>query len=82
MTVTVEKLIQWLQTQPQEAIVEVATVTGHGYGGAEVGYHELQESDLQENGEQVGVVDLRGNPHIKPDQPYYGKVYIQFGNVS
>ena len=73
MTVTVEKLIQWLQTQPQDAIVEVTTREG--------GLRELGEADLQEYGEYASVLDLRGNPLITPDKPYFGKVYVRFGDA-
>lgn len=73
MTVTAAMLIQWLQAQPQDAIVEVTTKEGV--------LRDLQEADLQEYGEYASVLDLRGNPHITPDKPYFGKVYIRFGDA-
>lgn len=78
MTVTVQRLIQWLQEQPQDAIVELARVTGHDYGGAIVSMRPLEEKDF---GDLVDVIDLRGNSQVAPNKPYYGKVYVQFGNT-
>lgn len=81
MDVTAKRLIEWLQTQPEDAIIEVASVTGHGYDGPLVSMVTLQEKDLGDYGDEVSVVDMRGNPHVKPDAPYYNKVFIQFGNT-
>lgn len=83
MTVTVERMIQWLKTQPQDAILEVATVEGYtGSGDPIVGFNELQASDLKEEAGMVEIMDLRGNPFVTPDKPYYGKVFIRLGNIS
>lgn len=79
MKVTAARLIQWLQTQPEDAIIEVTTaVRGYGYNGDEVRTVELDEADLEPYTGLVEVIDLRDNPYV--NDPADRKVYIRFGN--
>jgi hypothetical protein len=68
MTVTVAQLIEALQKVPQEAVVQCLS---HDFYGTE--WKDLTLDNLN-------VVDLRGNQFVKPDAPYYGKVFLEIGD--
>jgi hypothetical protein len=69
MTVTVAQLIEALQKVPQEAVVQCLS-HDRDYGTE---WKDLTLDDLN-------VVDLRGNEFVKPDAPYYGKVFLEIGD--
>ena len=66
---TVAQLIEFLKTQDQGA--EVHVLKAEGFGA------EFESLDLIED---VDYIDLRGNPHVLPGQPSYGKRYLELGN--
>lgn len=68
---TVAELIEFLKTQDQGAEVHVLKER-HWWPGA-----EFESLDLVED---VDYTDLRGNPHVLPGQPCYGKRYLELGS--
>lgn len=78
----VAELITWLQTQDQEAIVQVL-VHSSGTGYYDQGGNVMVQ-DFTPDGEwgvydHYEYTDFRDNQFVKPDAPYYNKRYLQFG---
>ena len=76
----VRELVQWLAAfEDQDAEVEVVQHThGSGYydqGGtaAEVPFDPARHVEYN---------DLRGNPHIEPDAPYYERRTLLLGEMN
>lgn len=74
----VAELITWLQTQDQEAIVQVLvhfSSSGYYDQGGNVQIEDFASVD----GWHYEYTDFRGNQYVKPDAPYYNKRYLQIG---
>ena len=74
---TVAELIVWLGTQDQDATVQVVQHTsGRGYGdqGGNAAVVDFDPGD-----DLVTYTDLRGNPLITPDKPYYNQRTLLLG---
>ena len=72
---TVAEMIEWLKTQDQGATVQVLAVED-GYG-----YHHSYPSEMDFTPEYSMYIDLRGNPHVLPDAPYYNSRTLLLGEV-
>lgn len=71
------KFQQWLEQFPEDAIVEVLVQE------QPIGYEAWGEAEFQAFSGQGGhfeVLDFRDNKLVKPDAPYYGRVYLRLGN--
>jgi len=78
MSITVAKFIAWLQTQDQEAIVEVVNHTsGRGWGD-QGGNAEILEFD-PENQDLFEYTDMRDNQFVTPDKSYYNRRFLLLG---
>lgn len=72
---TVAEMIEWLKTQDQGATVEVIVMEqGHGYNGD-------TPREVEFTPELAEYIDLRGNPHVKPDAPYYNSRTLLLGEM-
>jgi hypothetical protein len=74
MTVNVAQFIEWLKTQPQDAIVEVI-VCKDAYNGSVY----VRDFDPVRQWEHWDFTDFTNNPHIKPTDDSYGKKYLTIG---
>lgn len=75
----VKEFIKWLETQDQEAIVEVIVhSSGSGYydQGGTVTTEEFTDSPYA----HYEYTDFRGNQCVKDDAHYYNKRYLQIGS--
>lgn len=79
----VKDFIKWLETQDQEAIVEVLVhSSGSGYyeQGGTVSVDEFDPEDsLHGVAKHWEYTDFRNNQYTKPDAHYYNKRYLQLG---
>ena len=79
----VAEFIEWLQTQDQEAVVEVLYHTsGTGYydQGGNVTTQDFDPTDLMWGcSKSFDYVDFRNNQFVKEDHPYYNKRILQLG---
>ena len=70
----VAEFIEWLQLQPQDAIVHVLHQqkpdTYQSYGCCE----EVEFTPCLST-----LTDFNDNPFVKPDAPYFGKRYLLLG---
>ena len=84
MTTTVEELIAYLKTLPQNAEVSVC-VHVDGYDGGWTSTEDLELPKLRENGtfedcsDNLDFTSLIGNPHIKEGEPRFGKTFLELG---
>jgi hypothetical protein len=75
---TVAQLIEFLQTLPQDAEVDVmAERTGPWTSYTE--FEELQIPNEIGNSDNIEVFDFRDNHFVKEGDPRFGKVYVSFG---
>jgi hypothetical protein len=65
--ITVADFIAYLQTLPQEAIVQCISVQD---------YPIWENIDIQS---QCNVIDFRGNQFAKPENPNFNKVILEIG---
>lgn len=75
---TVRELIEWLNTQDQEATVQVIQHT-RGRGWDDQGGNATTVNftpDLSE------YTDLRGNQYITPDKSYYNQRTLLLGEIN
>lgn len=72
----VSEFIEWLKGQDQGAEVNVVVVSDGRYpwGGPSI-TQETFSPDLAE------YTDLRGNPHVKDDDPWANKRYLVLGSM-
>lgn len=78
----VAELITWLQTQDQEAIVQVlvhSSGTNHCEQGGTVSVEDFTLAGDWGVPYHYEYTDFRGNQYTKPDAPYYNKRYLQIG---
>lgn len=73
----VDELIAYLQTLPKDVILEVCSEDRSSSWGTMVIVEDL---DLDPYTGNVEFLDMRGNPHVKPENITYNKVYLRFGN--
>lgn len=81
----VKDFIAWLQTQDQEAIVEIVNHTrGTGYydHGGNCSWDDFDKDKQWEQWEQWEYVDFRDNEFVKPDAEYFGKRYLRIGGMD
>jgi len=72
---TVAEMIEWLKTQDQGATVSVIVVEEG------LGYKDLYPREVEFDPSLSMYIDLRGNPHVKPDAPYYNSRTLLLGEV-
>ena len=69
---TLDQLIAQLQalreTVPGDAHVQIFAAS-HGNYSTSTYHREMRPDDID-------VMDLRGNPFVKPGDPHYGMVYV------
>ena len=70
----VAEMIEWLKTQDQGATVSVIQVS-QGYG------YQDDTNEVEFIPELAEYIDLRGNPHVKPDKPYYNSRTLLLGEM-
>ena len=80
----VKELIYWLQTQDEEAIVQVVIhERGTGYydqgGNAHIADFDLSETQYN-CPSHYEYTDFRGNQFVKEDTPYYNKRFLLLGS--
>lgn len=75
---TVSEFIKYLETLPQNAIVETIKEVEGNWGSS---YVRVVDVELPENGysDTLEVIDFRDNHFTKPDAPHFGKVYLRIG---
>lgn len=81
---TVAEFIKFLETLPQEAIIELPYCElGRSYEGYDPRFveFEIPTGDLYLE-KMVSVFDFRENPFINPDEDNYNKVYIELGYIG
>jgi len=72
--ITVAEFIAYLQTQDQEAIVNVLEgKPTYGYEGPTYAFTELNIE------EHIDYSDLRGNQFVKPDASYFNQRFLYIG---
>ena len=71
---TVAQLIEFLQTLPQDAAVDVMAEKEN-----EVVYEELEIPDEFGNSSNLNVYDFHDNHFVKEGDPRFGKVFVSFG---
>lgn len=79
----VKDFIKWLETQDQEAIVEVlvhSSGTGYYDQGGWVATEEFTKDEEYGCGKHFQYTDLRGNPRIAETEEYFNKRYLQIGS--
>jgi hypothetical protein len=70
---TVAELIEWLKTQDQGATVEVLVgKRGRSYEGDRYYFSEFRPV-------LSNYTDFRGNPHVKPNSPYFNSRILELG---
>ena len=75
---TVAQLIEFLQTLPQDAEVDVmAERRGQWWTYTE--FEELQIPDEHGNSDNLEVYDFRDNQFVKEGDPRFGRVFVSFG---
>lgn len=74
---TRDELIAFLQTLPEDVILEVVEAYTLGWDQC-VGTTDLI---LEGDNSNVEFTDLRGNQFVKPDQPHFNKTYVKFGTT-
>lgn len=82
----VSEFIEWLQTQPQDAIVEVV------YHKSGCGYYDqggnARSVGFDPSEGEYGVprhwsyTDFRGNYWVKESEPHFGKHYLLLGGLD
>lgn len=71
----VSELIEWLKTQDQDATVEVLQLEhSTGYGGDSVSVVAFDPE------KHSTYTDLRNNPFVKPDAPYFNSRTLLLGD--
>lgn len=75
---TVAQLIEFLQTLPQDAAVDVMAER-EGQGATYVEYEELQIPDEWGCSDNLDVYDFRDNHFVKEGDPRFGRVLVCFG---
>ena len=75
---TVKDLILFLQTLPEDSSVEILCER-EGYWSTYTEYEPLELPDNYGHSRNVDVYDFRDNQFVKPGDPRYGKVYLNFG---
>lgn len=79
----VKDFIKWLETQDQEAIVEVlvhSSGTGYYDQGGNVTTEEFDPSKAYYgSSKHHEYTDYRGNQFVKEDAPWYNKRILQIG---
>lgn len=78
MIYTVEQLIEWLKTQDQGAIVEVVFHKSGNHYYEQGGSVEIKEFSP----ELTDYTDLRNNPFIDKDKPYYNARTLLLGQID
>jgi len=80
--VTVAEFITWLQTQDQEAKVQVVRhESGVGYY-CQGGTASIVDFSLDPHCFLYDYIDMRGNPHVTPDKPYYNERTLLIGKIG
>lgn len=77
----VKDFIKWLETQDQEAIVEILVHSGVGSYCMQGGECFAYDFD-PENTEHWDYTDFRNNPYIRPDSESYNKRFLQIGTMN
>lgn len=77
----VSEMIEWLKTQPQDAIVEVLCHDDNGGYYTQGGTCSTIEFTIEVVNYNCcfELTDLTTNPLIKPDSPAYNKKYLLLG---
>lgn len=78
----VKDFIKWLETQDQEAVVEVllhSSGTGYYDQGGTVSVEEFTADEYYGCGKHFEYTDFRGNQYTKEDSPCYNKRFLQLG---
>ncbi len=70
---TVAQLIAYLETLPQEAIVQCLSEKRSGYSV----WTDWKDLDISEH---VNVIDLRENKFVKPESENFQKVFVEIGD--
>lgn len=81
----VKDFIKWLETQDQEAIVEVLVhSSGTGYydqgGNVTTEEFDISTDQYSQFGKHWDYTDFRGNQFTKEDHPCFMKRYLQIGS--
>lgn len=81
----VKEMIEWLQTQDQEAIVQVYCI-GSGGMYTQMGEPRTVDFRIDYKGNQYDTcgdlweyTDFRGNRYVKEDAEHYNKRYLMLG---
>jgi hypothetical protein len=69
---TVKQLIEFLQTQDQDAEVRIQTIV-HGWDYS----RSVVDLDLRDH---ISYTDNRGNSFVADDAPHKNKRYLEFGD--
>lgn len=73
----VKEMIDWLKTQPQEAIVQVLTTEETGGDYYSYTYKTYKDFDPSQH---VYMIDYtKNNIYVKEQNPRYGKIYLELG---
>jgi hypothetical protein len=72
-----DELIAYLYTLPVDVVLETVEAYTHGFDQC-VGTTDLI---LEGDNSNVEFIDLRGNPHTKPDSASYNKCFLKFGTT-
>ena len=76
----VKELVEWLAAfEDQDADVEVVQHTGGTGYYDQGGNASLVAFDPSKHAEYT---DMRGNPHVKPDAPYYNARTLLLGELN
>lgn len=79
MSMIVKDFIAWLQTQDQEAIVEIVNHRSGGSYYEQGGTASWDDFDKDKQWEHWEYVDFRDNQFVKPHADYFGKRYLRIG---
>lgn len=76
---TLKEFKEWLERFPEDTIVQVP-IRGWENNGS-VNFIDFQ-IPTEEYGNGFEFIDFRNNPYVTPDQPFFGKCFLELGESN
>jgi hypothetical protein len=80
---TIKEFKKWLEQFPEDTIVEVA-IQESPSGWESCGPVRFQEFEIPTEmwGDGFDFLDFRNSKFSKPDDPYFGKCFLELGEIK
>lgn len=80
---TLKEFKQWLDQFPDDTIVQVS-IQEHATGWESYGPVKFKDFEIPVDkwGKGFEFNDFRNNPFTKPDQPHFGKCFLELGEAN